>query len=98
MREMRRYEIPVDDELHKFTLSGWGCYTFSAVQRNHGFVIEFWVDYDSTVPPFEVTYKVFGTGHPIGDVEHPADRFEYISTAPRHSTGLVFHVFEYSGE
>lgn len=93
MRSIWRYEIPVDDQPHKFQLNDWP--TDFGLKRygTYSFAVEFWSYHDDNAPTFDITYLVVGTGHEI-----PYGYF-VVGTAPRDpETGLVFHVVELQEE
>lgn len=49
-----------------------------------------WALVDPTAKPEERHFEVFGTGHPIDDVQ----KYQHIGTFQMHGGALVFHLFE----
>lgn len=99
MRTMYRYEIPVDDRYHEIKLSDAGYpMAFGAKWEDETQppIVEFWAEHDDSFVQRTAIYRIYGTGHPIGDGDHPSDQFIYVGTAPRWR-GLVWHVYEYVG-
>ena len=83
MRQMFRYEVPVDDQAHAFALT---CNPVAAANAA-GDVVEFWAEHDTTQAECDQAFRVFGTGHPLP--EHA----EWIGTCPRDRAGLVWHLY-----
>jgi len=83
VRQMFRYEVPVDDQAHAFALT---CNPVAAANAA-GDVVEFWAEHDDD-PGFSRAFRVFGTGQPL-----PEDA-EWIATCPRTASGLVWHLYE----
>lgn len=78
-----RYEIPVDDQWHRFALSGEVCHVGS---RQAG-VVEFWA-LNSGGPYVGRLFRVFGTGQPLSD----ETGLTYVGTAV--GGALVWHLME----
>lgn len=88
MRRMYRYEVPVDDELHVFTLRG-NPVAVAAIPRGFiGWTVEFWAEHDETQSECQQTFKVFGTGDVL------PDNAEWVGTCPRTPSGFVWHLYE----
>lgn len=87
-KTIHRYQVPIDDAPHEFTLTAWPVDHVEAVLANDLFstYVEFWAESYGDIEPFVLTFQVFGTGHKI-----PEDAI-YIGTAPR-AKGLVFHLY-----
>lgn len=80
-----RYEIPVDDKRHTFTLhadpKAWAC--------RDPYAVEFWArHYEPGEPRIRATFLVVGTGHVL-----PDEPFMWVATVPAPN-GLVWHVLE----
>lgn len=82
-KRMFRYEVPVDDQEHGFTLTG-------PVRAIGGTLmyVEFWYEHDYSATYRQVRFRVFGTGHPVPDYA------VYVGTAPRTPEGLVWHLYQ----
>jgi hypothetical protein len=85
-RIIGRFEVPVDDRWHTFTLSNSPLYV--AARRPD--VVEFWAVVDGA-PKVERSFRVFGTGQPIPDDP------DYWGTALAADGQLVWHLLEQSG-
>jgi hypothetical protein len=86
-RQMFRYEVPVDDQAHKFALTG---NPVAVAVRQTGpldFTVEFWAEHDDD-SGIRRAFQVFGTGHPL------PDGARWTGTCPRTAGGLVFHLYE----
>ena len=91
MRTIWRYEVPIDDKPHKFTLRGEPGVVVAAKGLYPNYAIEFWAEYDDSREPFDMWLEVYGTGHKI-----PDDALHW-ATAPRMMpNGFVFHLYEVS--
>jgi hypothetical protein len=84
-RAMFRYEVPIDDEAHKFRLRG---NPVAVAMATSGRAVEFWAEHDTSQSECDQAFRVYGTGHPL-----PADA-EWVGTCPRTPDGLVWHLFE----
>lgn len=83
-RRMFRYEVPVDDGAHEFSLSGD---PVAAAATSAGRVVEFWAEHIDGGGLLRY-FRVFGTGHPL-----PANA-RWVATCPGTASGLVWHLFE----
>ncbi len=82
---VHRWMVPVDGRDHTIDLSRY--LTITAVGCLDVNTVEFWgVDPGKFKVPR--TFTVLGTGHPI------PNGYTYVGTAPRHDSGLVWHLFE----
>lgn len=105
MRDVYRYEVPVDDREHVCELPEGTFIVHVDCREIH--VVEFWAEVivpsaHSLRPDVARTFKVFGTGHPIGDEwvhrgtaltpEHIGENPESFIRVARGS--LVWHLYE----
>jgi len=87
-RRIFRYEVPVDDQPHAFTLRG-NPLAVEAISRGFlDWAVAFWAENDETQSPCEQTFQVFGTGQPL------PDDAEWVGTCSRTEGGLVWHLYE----
>lgn len=84
-RRVFRYEVPVDDRPHEFTLTGTPLAV--AAQGDAG-PVEFWAEHDDQAGAADTAFLVAGTGHPL-----PAGAV-WAGTCPRTPAGLVWHLYE----
>ena len=84
MKTMHRFEVPVDDQWHRFHCPDSDIRKVEAT----GSKVEFWCEVSSSSDYSYRKFRVFGTGHPV-----PDDAF-YVGTASRTSSGLVWHLYE----
>ncbi len=86
---MYRYVVPVDGMPCEFGLTG-DPVAFGTLAYSAG--MEFWAEHDEAKTPVVRAFTIFGTGHriPEGAV--------YVGTAPRTPEGLVWHLYEITGE
>lgn len=82
-REVRRYEVPVDDRPHALTLGG----PILAVGCREPHVVEFWAMHDPAVT-WRRWFHVHGTGHELPDLA------VYVGTAVAPGGRFVWHLFE----
>ena len=83
-RMVLRWEVPVDDQWHVFTLSG----SIVHVATRRLDVVEFWsLEGDDVPGRHDRRFRVFGTGQPL-----PAEARRHIGTALAGQ--LVWHLFE----
>lgn len=89
MRAVFRYQVPVDDGVHKIPMTSdpLPVVANSENTRDGQWAVEFWAEHDDDADKTERLFRVFGTGHPL------PDGAAYIGTAPRRS-GLVLHLYE----
>ena len=84
-RKMFRFEIPVDDAPHPFTIGGVP--VAAATDAGDPSMVEFWAEHG--LPLEEVQLQIFGTGQPIPETAR------WCATCPRHpGSGLVWHLYE----
>jgi hypothetical protein len=84
--EIRRYEVPVDDEWHGFALGG----PIVHVAARRPDVVELWAVHYTDRPVLESrTLRVVGTGQPL-----PYERLRHIGTAITPDGALVWHLVE----
>lgn len=83
-----RYEVPIDDKPHTFTLTH-SPHKIAAKRIGATHRVEFWTEHEDrpSTTAAERTFQVFGTGHPI-----PATA-RIVGTAERLD-GLVWHLYE----
>jgi len=84
VRQMFRYEVPIDDDAHIFRLRG---NPVAVAVAGSGRAVEFWAEHDTAQGECGQAFRVFGTGHPLP--EHA----EWIGTCPRDRAGLVWHLY-----
>lgn len=86
MNRIYRYEVPVDDTLHSFSL--WG--DPLAVGCRDTYVVEFWAEYSDNHPNKirPRTFFTVGTGH---EIMYP---FKYWGVAVAPGGLLVWHLLE----
>ena len=84
-RAMFRYEVPIDDEAHKFRLRG---NPVAVAMATSGRAVEFWAEHDTSQSECDQAFRVYGTGHPL-----PGSA-EWVGTCPRTASGMVWHLFE----
>jgi len=86
-RQMRRYEVPADDQAHDFDLSGRPV-AVAHKAGSGGTVVELWAEWCSNGQPMR-RFRVFGTGQDI------PDGWGWVASTPRDAdTGLVWHLYE----
>lgn len=96
MRQMFRYEVPVTDEPVRHLVTGEVRKVATQQQIPGMFpVVEFWAENidpapDGTLP--QRTFQIFGTGHPL------PDGAEWRVTTDRDKVGLVWHLYELTGD
>lgn len=103
MRQVLRYEVPVDDQWHVIEHAG---YVIHVSSRKRG-IVEFWVDtfaYDpssSRDSGDKHEYRIFGTGHVIPDNIDPDEPekegtfYDYVgSTFDGSTPSLVWHLYK----
>ena len=91
MRAMLRYEVPVDDRPHLFTLTGDPVAVAPRWADTGGdlvTVVEFWAEHDESKPAVPRTFVIVGTGNRI------PPGATHVGTAPRTREGLVWHLYE----
>jgi hypothetical protein len=84
-RRVLRWEVPVDDEWHEFSMPIGEILHVGA--KDHG-TVSFWSIGDSAYANRTRTFRAFGTGQPL-----PLEAGRYIGTAV--IPPLVWHLFEY---
>lgn len=87
MRQVLRYEVPVDDAWHTIRVRG----NIVHVATRSPEKVEFWTyvcDGEA-----ERTFRVFGTGHPIPEADAHTMPV-YVGTALVPGMPLVWHLFE----
>lgn len=98
MKSIFRYEVVVDDKPQRHLIQGEvrkvaAGYSMIDGRRRH--VIEFWAETEKPAPDgtlLQRTFQVFGTGHPL-----PAEAV-WRGTCDRTPEGLVWHLYELTGE
>lgn len=84
MNEVRRFQVPVDDEWHRFNVTGP---ILHVATRGEGYV-EFWFLHQPAVT-WQRKFRVFGTGQSV------AESVTYVGTAITPNDGrFVWHLFE----
>jgi hypothetical protein len=94
MRAMLRYEVPVDDRPHLFTLTGDPVAVAPRWADTGGdlvTVVEFWAEHDEPGGASDRAFQVFGTGQLL-----PPDA-RWAGTCQRIA-GLVWHLYETPAE
>jgi hypothetical protein len=90
MRAMFRYQVPVDDQPHLFTLTG-DPVAVAPLWADAGsdplMAVEFWAEHDDDAGASDRAFQVFGTGQPL-----PSGA-RWAGTCPRIA-GLVWHLME----
>jgi len=86
-RRMYRYTVPVDDQVHVFTITG-----DPVAVAGDNTTVEFWAEHDEDAGASDRAFLVVGTGHPI------PDGARWVGTCPRTSLGLVWHLYEMTGD
>ncbi|WP_405187328.1 hypothetical protein OG582_40625 (plasmid) [Streptomyces anulatus] len=81
---IHRYEIPIDDQNHRFTI-GQGPLHFACRQDGK---VEFWAYAPTTTSTLTREFTVVGTGHPL-----PVGTW-HVGTAIAPGGSLVWHVLE----
>ncbi|MFJ1782435.1 hypothetical protein ACIOKA_37650 [Streptomyces anulatus] len=81
-----RYEIPVDDQNHRFTI-GQGPLYFACRQDG---IVEFWAYAPTVASALVREFTVIGTGHPI-----PVGTW-HVGTVISPCGTLVWHVLEHA--
>lgn len=84
-----RYEIPVDDQVHEFELTG----PVLHVASRHRAVVEFWAEFRGDLPVEKRAFQVYGTGHYVND-----DATYQGSAFDASTNQLVWHLYELSSE
>lgn len=84
MRQIQRYEIPIDDQPHPFELSGS---VLSIAAKSGASVVEMWAESGNGVPVSR-SFQVFAEGQSI------PDNAQWIGTTDRTSNGKVWHLYE----
>jgi hypothetical protein len=79
-----RYEVPVDEEWHKITLTG----PILHVASRESDIVEFW-SWTNDHPPISYMFKAFGTGWPVPEI---VSSIQYVGTALA-TNGFVWHLF-----
>lgn len=87
MKTIYRHEIPIDDQPHLIEAFGGISATGAILFKGLNGYYEVWAENDPELNR-EISFQVYGTGHEI------PDNSIYWSTSLRHSTGLVFHLYE----
>ena len=90
MRAMFRYQVPVDDEPHLFTLTGDPVAVaplWAGTGSEPLMAVDFWAEHAEHAGRCDRVFQVFGTGQPL-----PADA-RWVGTCPRIA-GLVWHLYE----
>lgn len=82
MRKVFRYEVPVDDNWHKVSLTSAPVYVAGDVNT-----VEFWAESLDNVPATDMYFIVVGTGHVV------PNGARYVGTCPRLPNGIVWHLF-----
>ena len=89
---VHRYVVPIDNKVHHVELTRIATVTEMATVLygpGEGGHLEFWAPYDSDAEKVTRRFRVYGTGDPIdGEIV-------YWGTAPRVSSGAVFHLIEH---
>lgn len=85
MKTIFRFEVPVDDMWHNIDCPDG---EIKAIGTNGPGIVEFWCEAQEgpEYPPRR--FRIYGTGHRVPDAA------KYVGTAPRHSSGLVWHLYE----
>lgn len=86
MIEMRRYEIPVDDQVHQVELTRPPLAVAAKRLQVGQYVVEFWAEFDSQAEPVPHRFRVLGTGHLI------PPGAQWAGTCDRLD-GLVWHLY-----
>ena len=87
-RRMLRWQVPVDDEWHEFPIVNkivMAETVYEPVSVLDSFHVDVWAE--KSPYPGGVELRVFGTGYEI------PEGAQHVVSAPRHSSGLVFHVY-----
>lgn len=93
MKTIWNYVVPVDDKGRKHLCHdtvlpmvevAWDEPTASPAMM---FALRFWTMHEDNEDTHNWEFRVFGTGHPI------PDNFEYVGTAPRTASNLIWHLF-----
>lgn len=100
-RMMHRYEVPVDDRAHTFSLMRSSTPTRVEICPGNPSIVEFWIEHDGDQPLAERHFRVFGTGQRLPDdawLVGTTGRYVSPAAAPfGFLTGsLVWHLFEVS--
>jgi len=79
MSEIYRYEVPVDDQWHRFEL--YGSVVHVAARKED--VVEFWAYHSPEVfgSPFVEHFRVVGTGQPVPKGENRWVNVRHVGTA-----------------
>ena len=85
MKRIYKYPIPLTDEFTLKLPKGAKILTFQT-QFDEAHV---WAMVDPETKLETVSFKLFGTGHPVEDIE----MFDYIGTAQMKGGLLVWHLF-----
>ena len=90
-RKVYKYEIKIRDDLQELLIPS-GAQLLHVDEQEGDWAnakIELWALVDPESPFTTRRFRVYGTGHPIRDVD-----MAYVGTAQHRTTGLVWHVFE----
>lgn len=87
IREVRRYEIPVDDQVHTLELTNPPLAVAAKSTGFAAYAVELWSEFNAERALRPVRFTVIGTGHPV-----PV-RAEWVGTCDRLD-GLVWHLYE----
>lgn len=92
-RTIYRYEVPVDDKVHVFSMTGSALPGIQSHVEWDGTIpihlVEFWAEHwGMSATPTQHAFQVFGTGHEVPEAAR------YIGTARREASGLVWHLYE----
>lgn len=79
-----RYEVPVDDAWHEISTSG----PILSVASRDPRVVEFWAVHHDGEFRWSESFRVFGTGQPLGD-----DPGQHVGSAITAGGALVWHLF-----
>lgn len=88
MKKVFRYNIPIDDEIHKIGLTSRPLHVELG---EDGRSVDMWAEHIDRVIPSELLFKVVGTGHDLPSGAH------HIGTTARHE-GLIWHLFEVTNQ
>lgn len=90
-REVRRYPVPIDGQVHEFELQGQILHAGFKECFEDPPTMSVWALWDSTLSPARKAFVVVGTGHPL-----PEGFARYVGTGMLMQGRLVFHMFECS--